>query len=326
MKCPKCDDLYDLPCLNLSVPQFNALPDDFRKNWLCPSCSSNRPKGDNVNTPVRSTAIVNDFETNINLKRGTIRKVKTTETAESRSDTSVLTEIRLLRQEFAEVRREFSDKLESVSKTLNYKLGEFTKTIEAKNLEIAFLKTSVTNLQRQLAVHEQNSIKNELEIVGLPEYDNENLMQITSIMCKKIGVDLNEQDVDEVIRVGPRNLHSSDSSQRKWPRPVVVKLLRRRTRDEILKAAKSRRNVTSEHVVEGPPKNVYFNERLTKENRTLFREARQWCQRVGFKFCWIRNGAVHIRQSENRAAVQLQSIEELDQKIGHEPDGLQAKT
>ncbi|XP_026331030.1 uncharacterized protein LOC113238417 [Hyposmocoma kahamanoa] len=226
------------------------------------------------------------------------------------------------RQEFAEVRSEFSDKLESVSKTLNDQLGEFTKTIEAKNLEIAFLKTSVTNLQRQLAVHEQNSIKNELEIVGLPEYDNENLMQITSIMCKKIGVDLNEQDVDEVIRVGPRNLHSSDSSQRKWPRPVVVKLLRRRTRDEILKAAKSRRNVTSEHVVEGPPKNVYFNERLTKENRTLFREARQWCQRVlSFKFCWIRNGAVHIRQSENRAAVRLQSIEELDQKIGHEPDG-----
>lgn len=212
MKCPRCDDLYDLPCLNLSVPQFNALSDDFRKNWLCPSCSSNRPKGDNSKTPVRSTAIVNDSETNINLKRGAIRKVKTTEateTAESRSDTSVLTEIRLLRQEFAEVRQEFSDKLESVSKNFNDKLGEFTKSIEAKNLEIAFLKTSVTNLQRILAVQEQNSIKNELEIVGLPEYDNENLMQITSIMCKKIGIDLNEQDVDEVIRVGPRNLRGA---------------------------------------------------------------------------------------------------------------------
>lgn len=31
------------------------------------------------------------------------------------------------------------------------------------------------------------------------------------------------------------------------------------------------------------------------------------------KYCWIRNGAVHNRQSENRAAIPLQSIEDLDQ-------------
>lgn len=328
MSCSKCGDLCDLPCLNLSVPEFNALSADYKKNWSCPSCTSNRPKGDNSNTPVRST-ISNDLysDINVNTKRGSNKKVKTTsELAES--DTSILTEIRLLRQEFAEVRIEFKDNLESVSNTLNDKLGELTKTIEAKNHEIAFLKTSVSNLQRLLTVHEQNSMKNELEIVGMPEYDSENLMQVATRVCKKVGVDLNEQDVDEVIRVGPKNMRGGDSSGSgsKWPRPIVVKMLRKRNRDEVLKAAKSRRNLTSEHVVEGPPKNVYINERLSKENRNLFREARQRCQKFGFKYCWIRNGAVHIRQSENRAAIRLQSIEDLDQKIGYESDGFQFKT
>lgn len=92
------------------------------------------------------------------------------ELAESDSDTSFLTEIRLLRQEFTEVRKEFKDKLESVSQILNDILSEFTKTID---LEITFLKTSMSNLQRLLTDQEQISMKHELEIVGMPQHDSE---------------------------------------------------------------------------------------------------------------------------------------------------------
>lgn len=113
----------------------------------------------------------------------------------------------------------------------------------------------------------------------------------------------------------------SFGSKSKWPRPFVVKLMRRRTRDEVIKAAKYRQNLTSDHFVESPPKKVYLNERLSKENRSLFREARRRCQGFGFKYCWIRNGTVHVRQTENRAAIRLRSIEDLDQKLGRESDG-----
>lgn len=44
---------------------------------------------------------------------------------------------------------------------------------------------------------------------------------------------MNEHAVDEVICVGPKNMINEDyfGSKRKWPRPIVVKLMRRRTRD-----------------------------------------------------------------------------------------------
>ncbi|CAG4985231.1 unnamed protein product [Colias eurytheme] len=58
---------------------------------------------------------------------------------------------------------------------------------------------------------------------------------------------------------------------------------------------------------------IYFNERLTQENRHLFRAARQQTKASGYKYCWIKNGVVYIRKQEGNPAIAIKKPEDLHQ-------------
>ncbi|XP_073957174.1 uncharacterized protein [Choristoneura fumiferana] len=224
------------------------------------------------------------------------------------------TEISLLRQEVQELR----DQISSLSDSLTDKHLQFVTKMEQADIQIATLKYSVTQLQQQLSAQEQHAMKNELEIIGVPESDTENLTNIVLTASQIIGVQLQETDLDDVIRAGPKrpkHLPLNRANEHK-PRPIIVKLLRRQKRDEIIKAAKSRRNLTTENIVPGAVQKLYVNERLSKENRLLFREARLRASAHNFKFCWVRNGAIYVRENENKPGIRISSAGDLDQKVG----------
>ncbi|XP_028173322.1 uncharacterized protein LOC114362227 [Ostrinia furnacalis] len=236
--------------------------------------------------------------------------------------TSLLAELRQLRNELSEVKQQNLDikkEMSSISDTLHQTLKEHSKQMERAKLEIADLKTTVVILQQQIASQEQESMKNHLEIVGLAERDNENLYHIVMTASHKIGVDLTESDIDEVVRVGARSRQTTKRSSQNnslRPRPIVVKLTRKKKRDDVMNAAKTRRNVTSEGLVDGEPTRIFFNERLSKENRNLFREARTRASEHGFRYCWTRNGYIFVRKADNKPAIRISTHKDLEEHVG----------
>lgn len=223
-------------------------------------------------------------------------------------------EISLLRQEVFELKEQISTL--SVSLTDNH--AQYLMKLSQADTEIALLKSSVTHLRQQLCAQEQQSMRNELEIIGVPECETENLTHIVLTTSQLIGVQLQEADVDDISRVGPlrpKGPKLNDNDDRK-PRPIRVKLLRRQKKDELLKAAKARRNLTSETIVGGVPRKLYVNERLTRENRLLFRESRLRATANHFRYCWTRNGAIYVRENDNKPSSRISSMDDLDQRVG----------
>ncbi|XP_073961969.1 uncharacterized protein [Choristoneura fumiferana] len=223
-------------------------------------------------------------------------------------------EISLLRQEVIELKEQIS----ILSVSLTDKHAQFLTKLEQADFEIATLKSSVAHLQQQVNAQEQHSMRNELEIVGVPECDTENLTHILLTTSQIIGVQLLETDVDDIARVGPMRPRGSklNSNDDHKPRPIRVKLLRRQKRDELLKAAKARRNLTSETIVGGAPRKLYVNERLTRENRLLFREARLRATANSFRYCWTRNGVIYVRENDNKPSSRISSLDDLEQRVG----------
>ncbi|KOB70404.1 Uncharacterized protein OBRU01_15341 [Operophtera brumata] len=217
------------------------------------------------------------------------------------SDLQALTdEIRLLRATVFSFKQEIETISSSVSK-INKQLEEVVAHISITDVRIsalekrsetesALLKQQVSSLQEQLNTQAQAHVRNEIEIIGLPESSNENLQHIAMVAAKKLGVDLKDQDVDWITRAGPiqaKSTHASVSSRTdvaQFCRPVVMRLVRRTKRDELLKATKGRKSVTASDLQVGDkPTKVFFNERLTRENRLLFREARLRASQAGYK-------------------------------------------
>uniref|UniRef100_A0A2A4IZJ0 FP protein C-terminal domain-containing protein n=1 Tax=Heliothis virescens TaxID=7102 RepID=A0A2A4IZJ0_HELVI len=130
-------------------------------------------------------------------------------------------------------------------------------------------------------------------------------------MAQKIGVPLGENDLDCITRVGPRQQRSASNTEIA-PRQLVVRFVRRYKRNEFMQALKTRRNLTSTDIeIEGPTRKLYCNERLTRENRQLFRACRTSAKENGYKFCWTKNGSIYIRKQEGNPTIQIRNSDDL---------------
>lgn len=333
--------------------------DSDLSSWICPQCMcESRMGGDKSSTPVRGTLrspetpkialqpkkalLSSDLQAlpshpNKALPSSDLQPQPPQPIiASPSSDLQVLTdEIRFLRATLFSFKKDMESLSSSVSQ-INDKIVEVVARVAITDdritalenrheTESALLKKRVSSLQEQLNSQAQAHVRNEVEIIGLPELAMENLQHITMVAAKKIGVDLKDEDIDWVARAGPiqRNLSHSTGVSRVVPaqfnRPVVLRLVRRTKRDEILKGAKGRKSITALDLQVGDkPDKIFFNERLTRENRLLFRETRIRGSQAGYKFCWTSNGFINIRKQEGSPAIRIRNFEELADRLGGE--------
>lgn len=313
------------------------------KEWICPICKCEMKKGgDNSNTPVRQLDSQNKANVTLRRRDKNIPAVPTSSVSDSSDSLSDLglhaltSEIKLMRQDILELKDHFSS-LSSALVRCHERLDEDSahliisdnriKVLEDRETENQSLKNQVAQLQDQLNVQHQAALSNELEISGLPEQPNENLHHIALLLATKTGVTLVDTDIDFISRVGPRRplaqpetpateVMSSGPSPA-WSRPIVIRLIRRAKRDEFLREAKLRKNLNAKMINDTlRDQKVYINERLTRENRLLFRETRLRATQAGFRFCFIKNGCIYVRLREKAPAIQIRNGAELDAKLG----------
>ncbi|XP_059062699.1 uncharacterized protein LOC131855443 [Achroia grisella] len=226
------------------------------KTWKCPACATQEKKvGDNSSTPIRSDSQNITTRKKTNTKSNSPTGVKDIEVNELTS------EIRSLTHELSSLKRKLEEATESLTRCYQ-RLDELGNAIQTANNRITQLENSetkvvslqatVTHLENELNNQIQSQLSNEIEIVGIPENNNENLVHIAMVASRKIGIDLTEQDIDWVTRVGPRfsKATKTDTSngESKFPRPVVLRLLRRSKRNSLIKESKNRRNLTSHDI------------------------------------------------------------------------------
>lgn len=174
---------------------------------------------------------------------------------------------------------------------LSEKVNDCTTEIVKRDHKISSLHTEIQSLQEQLNIQEQSYLRNELEITGVTETENENLHHLVTVTATLIGMNLQPNDIDRIIRVGSKPTPSPNKP--KDPRPIVVRFTRNTKRNDMIQAARVRKEITTKDIeIDGPSKRMYFNERLTKENRKLFREVRIRAKSAGYKFYWVKNGCI----------------------------------
>ncbi|XP_050357852.1 uncharacterized protein LOC126778408 [Nymphalis io] len=154
----------------------------------------------------------------------------------------------------------------------------------------------VTQLRSELNDREQECFSNDLEISGLAEKSGENVIQIVTLVAKKIGVNLQDVDIVSAQRSGPRR-DTLSSGEQPRPRPITVRLTRRALRDDMLRAARVRRGADSSSVIDGEPRRFYVNERLTKLNKFIFFKAKEEGRNKGWKYIWTKGGRIYVRRT-----------------------------
>ncbi|KAH9642393.1 hypothetical protein HF086_004925 [Spodoptera exigua] len=324
IKCSKCDQLFHVACANAT--NQTRLSNETKTTWTCPTCQNKVPK--KTISPARSAPDPDEPGKNTVASSSKLDQTTLSPRAlppdSNRSDSEILrslsSEIQLLRGDVGDLKSHIKYLSEHLTQCYS-RLEEYDtriKTLEKREEEIIVLNNTITNLRDQLNNQSQASLKNELEISGIDELKNESPLHIIRVIAHKIGVAVEESDIDFVSRVGPRR-QKTDTSDAPT-RNLAVRFVRRYKRDEFLKAARMRRSLSSTDIdIAGPTRNIFVNERLTPFNRQLFRSARNAAKIHGYKYCWIRNGAILIRKQEGNPAIHIQNMEDLERHMGSAP-------
>lgn len=340
LKCATCSLRYHYDCINTTNAKYKELTTDYKINWICPTCRSKQPKGDNSNTPVRSSAST-AFETspssNVTLRRTQLCTQQNKQT--DNQELLTLDSVRQLIQEerkilLSEIEENMSrimeNKLKSMSKEINeikesvafannqYEdlkqelLGKLTQVNELKR-ENEKLKSTVQDLNSRLSIMEQHSRMCNLEIQCLPEHKAENLPLIISQIGKITGNNISDSDIHKCTRIAKIN---PDNTR---PRSVIVKFSSPRTRDTFLagvlnfnKMNKDNKLNSSHAGLGGVIKPIYVVEHLTPEVKKLHAFARLTAKKLNYKFVWIKNGRVFLRKTDNSNHIVVRNFEQLE--------------
>ncbi|XP_069357538.1 uncharacterized protein [Maniola hyperantus] len=318
--------------------------------WECPECRVKIPRNNNDDTPIKNVS-----ERDLTGAPAQILCMSPNDTAHDiTTDFSVAEELKLfrevfreelssMRKEMQEVRRELSkvsssllqcnkriDDLETsvarVEKQFSKRIDDLqsrivsveSQTKEQSNTDSTSVEATIAQLKAELNERDQELLLNDIDITGIPEEKAENVTHIAILVASKIGVTINERDIVRAERVGPVR----GGRDKVTARPIVVRMARRALRDDLLRAARVRREATTADMnLPGPARRFYVNERLTKNNRYLFNKARAAAKNCKWKFTWTRDGRIYSRKSEGQSGIRIRSDQDILRIFGTENIG-----
>ncbi|CAH2108735.1 unnamed protein product [Euphydryas editha] len=322
--CSHCSKKYHYACVATTTTQFKELTSDLKVNWLCPECNRPRAGLDNSNTPIRAVAThANDKQDSLNVTVRNKHKVsKTSDTdlyaltpadvrqiireelhiifnafqskietqlgnkiSEISSQLTQVTEsITFMEKEYEEVRRDMQQKIEVINQ------------LESENKN---LRSYIQDMDSRLSQMERNSRASNIEIQGVPEHRNENLVTAVKQLAHTIKYNLTESDIHLCTRVSKIQKNSNR------PRSIIVKFSCPRVRDGFLAAAiaynkrNSNDKLNTSHIgMGGEHKPMYVTDHLSPSMKALHAAARVKAKELKYKYVWVKGGHVYMRKSD----------------------------
>ncbi|VVC91995.1 unnamed protein product [Leptidea sinapis] len=262
-------NIYNLDCANVTYKLYCLM--QRKDKWNCPECLNKIPKRGNTNTPVRNIdTTMDEVRQHVTNKcEGSKRTQKNTEN----ENVTLRVKNPSARSTTTDTTAEFS-----IMEELKPHMNRVSQL--EKSTDLSVLENKIQKLSIKIVEQEQTLLANDIEISGCPEVQNESAMHIIKTIAHKIGI---KRYIVNVERVGPRRPEEKDKPYR--PRPLIVRLTRRETRDALLTAARVRRGVNTEGLqLPGPTRSLYINEHLSGHNRYLFQKARLLASELKFKY------------------------------------------
>lgn len=295
------------------------------KDWACSECvNKKRRKGDNSSTPP-----VKGITENVAAPlppRAVVRDGNSPAPMEGNSD---LRDMRRELAEYIEESRDFRKEYRAAMARMEERMNGFELRLVAleqkevlvtpKTAELAELQVAVALLKSELNDRDQEALLADLDMGHIPEEKGENVLHTVTVLSAKLGVTLEERDVVFAERVGTFDPSgtSDGGTVGVRPRRIVVCLARRHLRDELLHAARVRRNFTTADIgLAGPARRIYVNERLTRTNRQLFYQVREECRKRQWRYSWSRKGRVFARQADGKPVHSFRSVSDVDRVFG----------
>ncbi|XP_046671022.1 uncharacterized protein LOC124361030 [Homalodisca vitripennis] len=186
------------------------------------------------------------------------------------------------------------------------RIEEYVKEIDELKRENAALKSKVVNLEQRVEDLENYSRRNCLEIHGIPEGRGERVSDVVKEVGKALNMNIDEGMIDACHRIGRKG------SEKDRPRGIIVKFVRRTDRDALMNKRRERKkDFSTRHLGLNTDIPIFVNDSLSPSRRRLFALARQQKKDKGYKYLWLRNGNILMRQHDGGEIIEIRTQADL---------------
>lgn len=299
LKCGMCSDYYHVECLKMTSVEF-----DYVKSnniiWKCVICVNSRKSISSSATsktkPISqkqtaSTLINNDSKNN--TANCTLEEINNN--------------ILKINESIAGLESKFFTEITRVEKNLIDKITVLTEENVNLKSEIESLKLHVENI-------EQKSLKNCVDIVGLPVIKDINILRNTvcDVFCNQMNVTLNKENIVDCYQ---KKIRSSNSSEAKIDNVVCVEFNSNIIKKNVIKAKTKLKNKEIEINIDDVnivKVKCFVNHSLTAHKRFIYKKAINVKNDFNVLFLWIQNGNNLMRKERDSKIIIINDISDLE--------------
>ena len=229
----------------------------------------------------------------------------------------MLTQIKSLKKEVAELQKahEFiSEKYDDLTNDYKAALSNNKHNVQELkklNKRTADLQNKSNEEELKLDELEQYDRRQNLELVGVPHEENEDVTQIVLDLAGTIGVDLEEGDISIAHRL-PQKRRSANprAGQRKSNPAIIVRFISRYKRNEMYENRFKAKEIDNFPVQDMTY--LYINKNLTQRRKRLFWKTKQKAIELDYSYIWSNNGQIYVRKDQDNDRIAIKTESDLD--------------
>lgn len=306
-KCCKCKDIFHPACIGVREEKFRNLTTAKKQNWICPKCkvgTINPPAPSTKSPTIPACESVSQINSNPG-EEGMVNILK--KLFEEKLDDLK----KYIRDELADVKQSIEFNSNSIkdltekNTSLEKEIANLNSTLQTTIIENHQLKTQIEDLAFEIIDLQQYSRRANIEITEVPESTNENTIEIVN----KI---FNTLELTEVCNIqAAHRIPTRNPMKRK---PIIVQLQSKSDRDRVIKQYKEKKLTAKDLNSELDAAPIFISEHLCPAMKKLYFEARQFKKKNNFKFCWVKDSKIFLRQNEQSKPLRIRKTSDLSMR------------
>lgn len=283
IKCQHCLRVYHFMCAGISERTYQSKGVEGRKQWKCPLFCRTKVAV-NLQTPLPSPTPDDEVQ-----KTEPLDKQITLATIQATIQAAIVNSQKAVEKQISDLK----NSVQFMSAQYDALFKELQEEKKKSSVKIAHLERENSELREQFNDLDQYGRNRNLEILGVEETVNENLVAKLEEVAKVLEVSYETGDIDIVHRI----------PSKKKPSPIIVQFLSRRKRNEWLEKKKK---------LDQQDNKIYINEQLTKRNKEIFYHARKVSKENGFLKPWAVGGKIFMRVSETSPRLTVKNMAHIE--------------
>lgn len=280
LTCTACNYMYHLgKCSGVNASSFRSKGDALKAKWRCVTCETASKKSVSTSSEKGSSnmeRMLTEINEKLSLLMPLVSKVDAL--------TNLVAKVDCIESSIKHMSEKYDEVLEKVDKQSN-DVSALKKKVERLESGNAPVMKTVTAQVNEL---EQYSRRQNLEIRGFVQEENENLFEKLKDLAVKLGLpELKQSDIE--------NAHRLPEHPRKEPAIIV----------RFSSLALKEKWAQSRSLLKTLDPKLRFLDNLTAANKRLLWLARTKAEEMNYAFAWQKNGHIFVRKHEGTKPLRI---------------------